>query len=30
MRELLAFFSLGVPMKYIDQLGMEGVFHNIQ
>jgi hypothetical protein len=26
MRELLAFLGLGVPMKYVDQFGMEGVF----
>ena len=25
MRELLAFLGLGVPMKYVDQYGMEGV-----
>jgi hypothetical protein len=25
MRELLAFIGLGVPMKYVDQFGMEGV-----
>ena len=25
MRELLAFLGLGVPMKYVDQFGMEGV-----
>jgi hypothetical protein len=27
MRELLAFLGLGVPMKYVDQFGMEGVVH---
>ena len=26
MRELLAFFGLSVPIKYVDQFGMEGVF----
>ena len=25
MRELLAFLGIGVPMKYVDQFGMEGV-----
>jgi len=25
MRELLAFLGLGVPMKYVDQFGIEGV-----
>ena len=25
MRELLAFLGLGVPMKYVDQFGMEGM-----
>ncbi len=27
MRELLAFLGFGVPMKYVDQFGMEGIFH---
>ena len=26
MRELLAFLGLSVPMKYVDQFGMEGVY----
>jgi hypothetical protein len=26
MRELLAFLGLDVPMKYVDQFGMEGVY----
>ena len=26
MRELLAFLGLDVPMKYVDQFGIEGVF----
>ena len=26
MRELLAFLGLGVPVKYVDQFKMEGVF----
>ncbi len=26
MRELLAFFGLSVPIKYVDQFGMEGVY----
>jgi hypothetical protein len=25
MSELLVFLGLGVPMKYVDQFGMEGV-----
>ena len=29
MRELLAFIGLGVPMKYVDQFGMEGVAFRI-
>ena len=29
MRELLAFLGLGVPMKYVDQFGMEGVVYAI-
>jgi hypothetical protein len=29
MRELLAFLGLGVPMKYVDQFGMEGVKHYV-
>ncbi len=28
MRELLAFVGLSVPMKYLDQFGMEGVNSN--
>jgi hypothetical protein len=30
MRELLAFLGLDVPMKYVDQFGMEGVQHKYQ
>jgi hypothetical protein len=30
MRELLAFFGLSVPMKYVYQFGMDGVLTNTQ
>ncbi len=30
MRELLAFLGLSVPIKYIDQFGMEGVVRLLQ
>jgi hypothetical protein len=29
MRELLAFLGLSVPMKYVDQFGIEGVDNNM-